>query len=197
MQMDLRFAASGRSKSRVACDKMLHGKLRGRNDAIGRLDFDVEEDFALQRHQLDLTPDQNIDVEMHHLHPRSKSTSTLFTATLFISFLVVGAPHLLPCPVDRRQFADSFEAPDGKRYRRRRKEVANSNGGAQGVEISDDGMMEDGRPKRECPVPKPGGIVGQIMGFKNEERPKPSEVIIQPLDAKRVRQSQREAGETS
>jgi cytochrome c oxidase assembly factor 2 len=25
------------------------------------------------------------------------------------------------------------------------------------------------RARRECPVPKPGGIVGQILGFKNEQ----------------------------
>lgn len=129
---------------------------------------------------------------MHHLHPRSRSTSTLFTTTLAISFLVVGAPHLLPCPVDRRQFADSFEAPDGKRYRRKRREVSEPEPviqehletatGASGGET-----VQDGRPKRECPVPKPGGLVGQLMGFKNEERPRPAELIVQPLDAKNTR----------
>ncbi|KAF2172450.1 hypothetical protein M409DRAFT_50148 [Zasmidium cellare ATCC 36951] len=132
---------------------------------------------------------------MHHLHPRSRSTSTLFTATLAISFLVVGAPHLLPCPADRRQFAHSFETADGKRYRRKRKEVANGNEDTQEIEVSDDGSMVNGKPKRECPVPRPGGIVGQIMGFKNEERPKPSEVIVQPLNAKRSR-LHNEGGET-
>lgn len=61
--------------------------------------------------------------------------------------------------------------------------------------MSDDGLTSNGRPKRECPVPKPGGIVGQIMGFKNEERPRPSEVVVQPLEAKRSRQIQKESGE--
>lgn len=23
-------------------------------------------------------------------------------------------------------------------------------------------------PKRECPIPKPGGLVGQVLGLKNE-----------------------------
>lgn len=132
---------------------------------------------------------------MHHLHPRSRSTSTLFTATLLISFLVVGAPHLLPCPADRRQFADSFETPDGKRYRRKRKDVEAVNEDTPEIEASEDGSMLGSKPKRECPVPKPGGIVGQIMGFKSEERPKPSEVIVQPLDNRRPSQLQREAGE--
>lgn len=132
---------------------------------------------------------------MHHLHPRSRSTSTLFTATLFISFLVVGAPHLLPCPVDRRQFADSFETPDGKRYRRKRKDAGAVNEEIQEIDVSEEGSMMTSKPKRECPVPKPGGIVGQIMGFKSEERPRPSEVIVQPLDTKRPSQIHREAGE--
>lgn len=126
---------------------------------------------------------------MHHLHPRSRSTSTLFTATLAVSFLVVGAPHLLPCPVDRRQFADSFETPDGKRYRRKRKEIT------EGLEESRENgaretlQLQDERPKRECPVPKPGGLVGQLMGFKNEEKRPAAEVVVQSLDTKRARQS--------
>lgn len=24
-------------------------------------------------------------------------------------------------------------------------------------------------PKRECPVPKPGGLIGQVLGLKDEE----------------------------
>ncbi|EME49249.1 hypothetical protein DOTSEDRAFT_163459 [Dothistroma septosporum NZE10] len=128
---------------------------------------------------------------MHHLHPRSKATGTLFTTTLAISFLVVAAPHLLPCPVDRRQFADSFETPDGKRYRRKRKDsqdvIAES--------VEDEGIMLNGRSKRECPVPKPGGIVGQIMGFKQEERHKPAEVIVQSLESQRAQRTQLERSE--
>lgn len=30
-----------------------------------------------------------------------------------------------------------------------------------------------GRRPRECPVPKPGGLIGQIMGFKNHDRERP------------------------
>jgi cytochrome c oxidase assembly factor 2 len=29
-----------------------------------------------------------------------------------------------------------------------------------------EGEEEGKRTKRECPVPKPGGIVGEILGFK-------------------------------
>lgn len=65
-----------------------------------------------------------------HLHPRSRSTSILFTGTLLAGFIVVGLPHILPCPAPRKRFADSTEqiliGPDGQqirlqRQRRRRK----------------------------------------------------------------------------
>lgn len=117
---------------------------------------------------------------MHPLHPRSASTSTLFTTTLAVSFLVVGLPHLLPCPVDRRQFADS----DGK-VRRRKKQ--NVDGDGTVVEQSE--LDENGRPKRECPVPKPGGLVGQIMGFEQKEKEGPVEVVVRSLRSKEDTQS--------
>lgn len=36
-------------------------------------------------------------------------------------------------------------------------------------DISDDGaasLTRMPKPKRECPVPKPGGLVGEILGFQ-------------------------------
>ncbi|KXT13629.1 hypothetical protein AC579_9759 [Pseudocercospora musae] len=124
---------------------------------------------------------------MHYLHPRSRTTGTLFTTTLAISFAVVALPHLLPCPVDRRQFADSYETPDGRIVRRRKKRCGQDEGdGNQNVE-SISGASADNRPQRECPVPKPGGIVGQIMGFTKDERQKPKEVIVRSLQNKRQR----------
>ncbi|KAH8728587.1 hypothetical protein GQ44DRAFT_674905 [Phaeosphaeriaceae sp. PMI808] len=82
-----------------------------------------------------------------HLHPRSRMTTSLFTTTLMISFLVVAAPHLLPCPVDPRTFADSADPTSEARRARRREKLA---------------------PKRECPVPKPGGLMGQVLGWKED-----------------------------
>ena len=119
---------------------------------------------------------------MHHLHPRSRTTSTLFTTTLAISFLVVGLPHILPCPVDRQQFADSIETADGKVKRRRRKRL---DGDVEPVsEAIGDTRDDNGRPKRECPVPKPGGLVGQIMGFEQKVKDKPVEVMIRSFRAR-------------
>ncbi|KAF2451700.1 hypothetical protein P171DRAFT_10555 [Karstenula rhodostoma CBS 690.94] len=108
-----------------------------------------------------------------HLHPRSRSTMSLFTTTLAVSFLVVATPHLLPCPVDPRALADSPD-PDALsgQPRRRRRRIAKE-------ETCNDIMSEERRkmkeaeewatPKRECPVPKPGGLIGQVLGLKKTE----------------------------
>ncbi|CAK1355063.1 uncharacterized protein RHO25_001203 [Cercospora beticola] len=120
---------------------------------------------------------------MHYLHPRSRTTGTLFTATLAVSFFVVAVPHLLPCPVDHRQFADSYETPDGRIMRRRRKRITDEGDMGTGAQVETTDADQD-KPKRECPVPKPGGLVGQIMGFKPTERAVPTEVIVQELDKK-------------
>ncbi|KAI5795900.1 hypothetical protein FPQ18DRAFT_387069 [Pyronema domesticum] len=40
------------------------------------------------------------------LHPKSLSTASLFTSTAILAFLVVGAPHILPCPAPKQQYAD-------------------------------------------------------------------------------------------
>ncbi|CAE7199718.1 hypothetical protein P3342_010301 [Pyrenophora teres f. teres] len=105
-----------------------------------------------------------------HLHPRSRMTTSLFTTTLMVSFLVVAAPHLIPCPVDPRTLADSAD-PTGERRRRRRKLPED--------ETCNDIMREERRrkflleeklaAKRECPVPKPGGLIGQVLGVEGDE----------------------------
>jgi cytochrome c oxidase assembly factor 2 len=105
---------------------------------------------------------------------------SLFTTTLAVSFLVVATPHLLPCPVDPRTLADSQDpdALSGQPRRRRRRILKE--------ETCNDTMSEERRkmkeaeewatPKRECPVPKPGGLIGQVLGLKKaeEEEEQPS-----------------------
>jgi cytochrome c oxidase assembly factor 2 len=120
-------------------------------------------------------------------------TGTLFTGTLAVSFLVVGIPHLLPCPADRRQFADSAECPDGRVQRRRRKRVddgTTSTTATASSATANDELSEEERPKRECPMPKPGGILGQIIGFRSEEKLKPVEVVVQSREPRRGEQIQ-------
>ncbi|KAF1966114.1 hypothetical protein BU23DRAFT_603799 [Bimuria novae-zelandiae CBS 107.79] len=125
-----------------------------------------------------------------HLHPRSRSTMSLFTTTLMVSFLVVATPHLLPCPVDPRTLADSPEpeALSGRPRRRRR---------APKEETCHEVMSEERRvtkeagewatPKRECPVPKPGGLIGQVLGLKKEE----GEEVEQPSITTQIQRARR------
>lgn len=112
---------------------------------------------------------------MHPLHPRSLHTSTLFATTLSISFLVVALPHLLPCPVDRRKFAD-----DGTPRRRRKRQPAGAENEEGVDEVDAEGLASVARPARECPLPKPGGVVGRVMGFEagKEGREKAREVVV-------------------
>ncbi|KAJ9644619.1 hypothetical protein H2199_003582 [Coniosporium tulheliwenetii] len=126
-----------------------------------------------------------------HLHPRSRLTTSLFTTTLFASFLVVGLPHLLPCPANPREYADGDMPeldPSGRRRRRRRKVVEGDTAMAgahplaseapvvEEPKAADSALDEEGwerRRARECPVPKPGGLIGQVFGFQQDERQRP------------------------
>ncbi|KAI0876244.1 hypothetical protein GGS24DRAFT_498981 [Hypoxylon argillaceum] len=121
-----------------------------------------------------------------HLHPRSRMTSSLFATTVAASFLVVGLPHLLPCPAPRVTYADSSASPDGGGRRRPRRRSSQQtaevrDGIAQFEGAANDGSKSGGeagqspmtstapRGKRECPVPKPSGVIGELIGFKKEE----------------------------
>jgi cytochrome c oxidase assembly factor 2 len=115
-----------------------------------------------------------------HLHPRSRFTSSLFGTTLLVSFLVVAMPHILPCPAPRVAYADA----EGEVNRRRRGRSKNAEGGTEQTDsanrrseqvmgITDQELArmvterEETRKKgRECPVPKPGGWVGEWFGWK-------------------------------
>ena len=121
------------------------------------------------------------------LHPRSRQTGALFTGTLAICFLVVGAPHILPCPVNPKQYADTIEGPDGQpiKRRRRRKQAAEDADPMSDSAEAYDALMAETKRKRECPVPKPGGLVGQVMGFKEAENRQPTQVIVKELQSRR------------
>ncbi|KAG6054611.1 hypothetical protein E4U17_003639 [Claviceps sp. LM77 group G4] len=108
-----------------------------------------------------------------HLHPRSRMTSSLFATTVAASFFVVALPHLLPCPVPRTKYADGEVVVDenGRRRRWRRRDVASeSRDGIVQFNQSTDESVESmpRQSKRECPVPKPGGILGEWLGFHHK-----------------------------
>ena len=124
-----------------------------------------------------------------HLHPRSRSTTSLFATTLLASLLVVGLPHVFPCPAPRRTLADSemMTTADGQqiqRIKRRRRKDAEmldpeptvppypTTTQSPDEEVSTFFQMEAEAEKlahirRECPVPKPSEFLGDLLGFTN------------------------------
>lgn len=147
-----------------------------------------------------------------HLHPRSRATSSLFAVTLVASLLVVGLPHVLPCPAPRVTYAEGEMVPDGGRQKRRRRPSSSGDSAGErhqrqeqpGKPLSLQGVKEDdddgkqrrqtpssrttrtageivqfeaepastgiARSRRECPVPKPGGLIGEILGFRQRQQ---------------------------
>ena len=115
-----------------------------------------------------------------HLHPRSRMTSSLFATTVVASFVVVALPHILPCPVPATKYADGEVVVDGNgrrlRWRRRDADDAEQQGGivrfdqagGGGGGGGDDDAAGPGGRRRECPVPKPGGLLGEWLGFHKE-----------------------------
>ena len=157
-----------------------------------------------------------------HLHPRSTATSTLFAGTLLASFVVVGIPHIFPCPRPRTGYADTeiqFDE-DGRPILRRKlvKQMVNndntppagqytdesqqsqqqissnisqhqfaqsktkshrSKGLVQAKDLSEEAALFQElqreaealeKEARECPVPKPRGVIGRLLGFEEEDR---------------------------
>lgn len=96
-------------------------------------------------------------------------TSSLFATTVVASFFVVAMPHLLPCPVPRTKYADGEIVVDenGRRKRWRRREAADGKDGLVQFNQTTDDEIERAaeRMRRECPVPKPGGMLGEWLGF--------------------------------
>lgn len=103
-------------------------------------------------------------------------------------------PHLLPCPVDRRAFSDS--GPDPSK-RRKKSDTARPPNHQDVVDKSADteesaDALSDTR-RRECPVPKPGGMIGQIMGFPEKTDRDGAQVIVKPHAHTSVRNKHHDA----
>ena len=117
-----------------------------------------------------------------HLHPRSAATSTLFAGTLVASFVVVAIPHILPCPVPRRVFADSdgnLVDEKGNPIQSRKDKKPQRNAICKTRDLQDEALLFRqlqqeaealDKQARECPVPKPTGWIGKMMGFNGKGR---------------------------
>lgn len=113
---------------------------------------------------------------------------------MLASLLVVGIPHIFPCPAPRRTLAGSemmvtAEGQQVPRIRRRRRKDIESDpnapqpehptpSGAVDEEVSTFFEMEEEAQKvvhvrRECPVPKPKGFLGELLGLRNARGSEP------------------------
>jgi cytochrome c oxidase assembly factor 2 len=128
------------------------------------------------------------------LHPRSRMTLSLFTSTLAISFLVVGLPHVIPCPADlnKRVYADGEMPgiPAGARRRRKRRLTDEEKDSAMSLDqYEKSAAVRLDEKERECPVPKPSGLVGQLLGFDKTVKTTPAVVKIESFAERAHRQS--------
>lgn len=114
-----------------------------------------------------------------------------------MSFIVVGLPHLLPCPVPK-SYADSQDpnAPNQRRRRRRKDQidVDGENQGRQDGNVEDNAGFEISRG-RECPVPKPGGLIGTVLGFQKEKAERPVVRIVPSAEKRSRPRKEGEVGE--
>ncbi|KAG6986749.1 hypothetical protein G7Y79_00073g098480 [Physcia stellaris] len=91
------------------------------------------------------------------LHPRSRLTTSLFTSTLLLSFLVVGMPHILPCPRPRVEYSD-----EDPRCRRKKS-------GSQSYRVVDEQGLEESLRRGQGPDDESRNTQGQRL----DERLKP------------------------
>ena len=89
-----------------------------------------------------------------------------------VSFLVVAMPHIVPCPVPRMKLADEdLELLEDGRSRRR-KNIHTGDNTEEPDESLKKGQLSNLEEQRaamrrkahECPVPKPGGPIGRLLG---------------------------------
>ena len=96
-------------------------------------------------------------------------TSSLFATTVLASFFVVALPHVLPCPVPATRYADGDVLIDenGRRkvWRRRDAVEPEVKDGIVHFGAADTTMTSTGAMRRGCPLPKPGGMLGEWLGF--------------------------------
>lgn len=101
-------------------------------------------------------------------------------------------PHIFPCPIPRTQFAEGKVNQDDRQRRRRKSSTIVDEDKSRHVpqkanavqeEVMADEQRDAMRKKaHECPVPKPTGRVGELLGFAKtpEHSTKPIKVHVEP-----------------
>jgi len=92
-----------------------------------------------------------------HLHPRSLSTTSLFSTTLALAFIVVAVPHVLPCPVRRppggyRADASSTQEEEGDKFYK-----------DNGEQAKEERRRRRRGERRKCPIPRGGGGLAEEL----------------------------------
>ncbi|KAF8421191.1 hypothetical protein EV426DRAFT_218511 [Tirmania nivea] len=99
-----------------------------------------------------------------HLHPRSLSTTSLFSTTLALAFMVVAVPHVLPCPVRRPPGAYRADASGSQEEEG---DIFYKDGGEEAKEKRRRRRRGEGR---KCPIPRGGGggLVEELRRWTGE-----------------------------
>ena len=81
-------------------------------------------------------------------------------------------PHILPCPAPRVAFADAEISKDG-----RRRIIRRTGGEGEFEETAEEDVHEIAdahemlaKKAHGCPVPKPSGVMGEVLGFAEVSR---------------------------
>jgi cytochrome c oxidase assembly factor 2 len=127
-----------------------------------------------------------------HLHPRSSATSTLFGVTLLASFVVVGIPHIFPCPRPkngRLSAPQDLKIPTNhdRQTQLQKTELEIEEEILRQIEVE---AAQYESQRRECPVPKPRKVLETLLGRqealeeKTNKRPGLDSLILHPSTRK-------------
>jgi cytochrome c oxidase assembly factor 2 len=118
-----------------------------------------------------------------HLHPRSTLTTSLLTTTLLTSFVVVALPHVLPCPAPRKRFAESTQSPASSKA-----SAGSPPETAASMDLEVNATENQSKSQlRECPVPRPSGLLGQLLGFTSSSSVDSADARIPDMTEKGLR----------
>ncbi|RKF55797.1 putative alpha-mannosyltransferase [Erysiphe neolycopersici] len=101
-----------------------------------------------------------------HLNPKSRLTSSLFATTLFASFFVVVLPHILPCPASK-PVAFNDDGTVRRLSNQKRPDKSDGHEKYPTIEAEVVDLQLKNLEKRQCPLPKPRGLLETLFGFKS------------------------------